>query len=36
MAESVIGGAFLHPIGIRAKHAKAEIRQTGFKFREYM
>jgi hypothetical protein len=35
-ADSVIGGAFLHPIGAKAKHAKAKTRLTDFKFLKYM
>jgi hypothetical protein len=36
VADSVIGGAFLHPMGTKTKHAEASTRQTDFKLREYM
>jgi hypothetical protein len=33
---NVIGGAFLHPMGTRAKHANARTDKTDFRVREYM
>jgi hypothetical protein len=35
-ALSVIGGAFLHPIGKKTTDAEARTRQTDFKTLEYM
>jgi hypothetical protein len=36
VADSVIGGAFLHPMGAKSKLAEASTRQTDLKFREYI
>jgi hypothetical protein len=35
-AVSVIGGAFLHPMGKKTTDAEASTRQTDFKFLEHM